>query len=125
MIMTAPAILLMRFICSFKNCPTAVAEAPSAMKTTEKPRTKNNALRSTRFRTAERLPELCISSNEMPEMNERYPGTIGRTQGEINDRIPKRNAVSMVTFVSTISPSRNVINYDVIIRIICIPRFSR
>jgi hypothetical protein len=61
----------------------------------------------------------------MPEINDRYPGTIGRTQGEIKDKIPKRNAVNMLTFVSTIRPSRNVFDYEVIIRMVCVRYLSR
>lgn len=47
-------------------------------------------------------------------MKERYPGTIGRTHGEMNDKNPKSNAVNMDTFVSTVNPSRNVIVYGII-----------
>jgi hypothetical protein len=33
-----------------------------------------------------------MSSNETPEMYEMYPGTSGRTHGEMNDRTPAKNA---------------------------------
>lgn len=66
-----PAILLRMLICSDKNFPIKVAEAPRAIKTTEKPITKNSAFKRILFRTVAAFSALCISSNDTPEMNER------------------------------------------------------
>ncbi len=41
-----------------------------------------------------------ISSSDSPEMYDRYPGTNGSTQGEMNDRSPAPKAASSVTFSS-------------------------
>src|SRR5688500_13834642 len=80
----------------------AVAEAPSEMKTIEKPSTKaSDIMTARRFALAEvraaAAPAPRISSRVTPETNETYPGMRGRTQGEIKDRIPATNAAKSET----------------------------
>ena len=69
----------------------------------EKPRMNIKQLTVIRFRTCFRLSEFCISSKETPEINEMYPGTIGKTQGEINESNPNANAVKMLTLSNEFS----------------------
>jgi hypothetical protein len=38
------------------------------------------------------------SSRVVPEMNDRYPGMRGRTQGEMKDNTPAANAATSETF---------------------------
>jgi hypothetical protein len=64
---------------------------------------KSNEFVAILFRTCDLFSEFCISSNETPEINERYPGTIGRTHGEMNESKPKMKAVKIPTF-STLNP---------------------
>src|SRR5713226_5824395 len=77
-----------------KKEPTALAEAPKDMNTTEKPATK--------ARAEENRPEVGTSplrscSMPMPESMEIYPGTSGRTQGERNETSPARKAPARET----------------------------
>src|ERR1051326_697852 len=101
--MSTPAILLMRTILSWRNCPMNVAEAPRAIKTSENPAIKSAELSRIFFLTRERLSSFCISSKVTPEMKERYPGTMGNTQGEMKDSNPNANAVIIPTF-SNLNP---------------------
>src|SRR5262245_11022955 len=81
----------------------AVAEAPSMMNTMEKSMTKASDMMTARRRfvsedvTAAAAPAPRVSSSGTPDTNERYPGMRGRTQGEINDRIPATNAAKSDT----------------------------
>ncbi len=103
MMIIPPAILEISCKLSFKICPIDVAAAPISTKTMVNPKIKTEEL--TR---SERLAEellLFISSNEKPEMNEIYPGIIGKTQGEINERRPKINAVSILMFSASMKVS--------------------
>src|SRR5713226_8413303 len=77
-----------------RKCPTALAEAPKEMNTTEKPATK--------AREEANRPELGTSplrscSMPMPESMEMYPGTSGKTQGERNETSPARKAAARGT----------------------------
>lgn len=75
-----------------------VADAPSEIKTMEKPIMKNKTFKRMRFRTAVLSAEVCISSKLTPEIKDKYPGTIGRTQGEMKDIKPAVNAARIPTF---------------------------
>src|SRR5437868_9980019 len=79
-------------MCSASRRPTAEADAPSAVNTTEKPSTKNTEPRPARRRTSERSAPFESSSSESPDMNETYPGTSGSTQGERKDATPAAKA---------------------------------
>src|SRR5687767_8772574 len=109
--MTAPAMRLKIACRSARNWPIALAAAPSATKTIEKPMMNASDAMTTWRRaptgwaTATVPPPATIavpriSSSERPEMYERYPGTSGRTHGEMNDRRPAPNAASSETFSS-------------------------
>src|SRR5688572_11799744 len=78
------------------NCPTAVAEAPRAMKTSMKPRMKRSEWTTVRRRTRERAAGsgVASSSNVRPVMNERYDGKSGRTHGLRNETTPARKATA-------------------------------
>ncbi len=93
---TAPAKGASRFLFCSRNWPTALAEAPKAMNTTEKPMTNANA-------EVSRLPRgrspWRNCSTPMPESIEMYPGTSGRTHGERNEIIPATNAARIETCI--------------------------
>ena len=80
---------------SNKNCPTAVAVAPSKMKINEKPRIKKRVLRIILRRAFDLSPVVSISFSDTPDIKDIYPGTIGRTQGDIKERNPNANAVKI------------------------------
>jgi len=65
---------------SKRKLPRKVAVAPKRVNTKEKPRIKNKELIITLFLFC--LPPCSISSKDIPEIKEIYPGTKGRTQGE-------------------------------------------
>jgi len=71
-----------------------VAAAPRATKTVEKPRTKARLVIPTRRARPAGVPPSLRRATLIPLMNERYPGTIGSTQGETNEITPARNAVT-------------------------------
>ena len=54
-------------------------------------------LNATRERTRAAAWSLRISSRETPEMNERYDGISGRTQGERNENRPAAKATNKLT----------------------------
>src|SRR5690348_2422725 len=89
------------------NAPTALAEAPSAMKTAENPMTKANAVARTPARGA--LSSFSCST-PMPESIDTYPGTRGNTQGEMNENKPATNAVRTVTSMKPLSFSHHELN---------------
>src|SRR5689334_14145501 len=96
---STPAIRLSSGSFAKRNFPIAVAEAPSATKTSEKPMTKARDAMKTWARDADGAPASPrMSSTDTPETKEMYPGISGRTQGETNDRKPAANAASSVTF---------------------------
>ena len=98
----APAILLITLSCFKRNCPIAVADAPSAINTIENPRMKNTVRSKIWLRSLFFSDSFFITSSETPEINEIYPGTIGNTHGEINERNPNSKAVRIFTLeVST------------------------
>jgi hypothetical protein len=65
---------------SYNKLLRIVAEAPSKIKTVEKPITKLNAYLKIFTLTTE-LSSKTLSS-DVPAMKHRYPGTIGSTQGD-------------------------------------------
>src|SRR6185503_5083674 len=70
-----------------------VAAAPRVTNTVEKPRMKTMLVITT-WRTRWRGGSPSRSwATLIPLMKERYPGTIGRTQGDTNEARPARNAV--------------------------------
>jgi hypothetical protein len=79
-----------------RKVPTALADAPNEMNTTENPMTKETA-------EAKRPPRGCWPwrncSMPMPESIEMYPGTRGSTQGERNETSPAINAAARETSV--------------------------
>ena len=80
---------------SIKNCPNAVAVAPSKIKINEKPRIKNSVLRIILRRAFDLSPVVSISFSDTPDIKDIYPGTMGRTHGEMNDKNPNANAVKI------------------------------
>jgi len=80
-----------------RNLPKKVADAPKVIKTTEKPRMKKIELSPTLFKILLFSSLSFISSTETPEINERYPGIRGKTQGEKKDMIPAKNAAKSDT----------------------------
>ena len=76
---------------SMTRPPNCAAPMPSAVKTMVKPATKNAVAIVTRRTFAP------SSSYATPETYERYAGTSGHTQGEMNDRKPAVNAVARPT----------------------------
>ena len=71
MISRTPAILLKSGSRENRNLPTAVADAPSATNTIEKPRTKASEVRKTcGARRRARAASPRISSSDTPETNE-------------------------------------------------------
>ena len=87
--MTAPATGPISALCCSRNWPTALAEAPKLMKTTENPET-NASEEANRLLRAGWPVRSC--STPMPESMETYPGTSGSTQGDRNEIIPATNA---------------------------------
>ena len=79
---------------SLSNSPMALADAPRATNTTEKPATNSSVERNTRRCSTPRAS--ASSSPESPDMSDRYPGTNGSTQGERNDSSPAPNAAGML-----------------------------
>src|SRR5437879_9055007 len=72
------------------TCPISVAAAPSATKTSMKPRMNPTELTITR-----RINCPCgdlSSSTPAPEIIDTYPGTSGNTQGERKEIKPAKNA---------------------------------
>jgi hypothetical protein len=102
--MIAPAIFENRFSFCNKNCPKTVADAPRATKISENPTMNNIEFRVTFLKSSERV--LCtISSKLYPLMNDKYPGTIGKTHGDIKEIIPNINAVRIFTLSNFSSSS--------------------
>jgi hypothetical protein len=75
------------------------------MKTIENPTMNMAQFAAIRFRNLERLSAFCISSNDTPEINDMYPGTMGRTHGETNESKPNANAVTRLTLSKFLSHS--------------------
>src|ERR1700692_283454 len=97
--MTAPANGASRLLFCSRNCPTALADAPNAMNTTEKPTTKEKA-------EVSRLPRgrsPCRNcSTPIPDNIEMYPGTSGSTHGERNEVNPATNAAKIETCIASL-----------------------
>jgi hypothetical protein len=87
---------------------TPQAETKINVNTIEKPNIKNKILINTRKRKSYRLP-LFNSSMETPEINDKYPGTNGNTQGEKNDNNPAMNANPTVMSVKPIYSSKSLV----------------
>src|SRR5260370_11133242 len=92
--MMAPANGARRLLFCRRNCPTALADAPNATNTTEKPITNANedAIRLPRGFSPRRN-----CSTPIPESIEMYPGTRGNTHGERNEISPATNAARIET----------------------------
>src|SRR5687767_677064 len=69
-----------------------LAEAPNAIKTTEKPAIKSSAFRTMAVLNRDRAFASVSCSMDRPVMYEIYEGTSGNTQGETNDSNPAENA---------------------------------
>jgi hypothetical protein len=67
-----------------------VAVAPKRINIKENPRIKNKELIMMVFLFC--FSPFFISSKDIPEMKEIYPGTKGKTQGEINEKSPATKA---------------------------------
>ena len=94
---TTPAIFESTVIFEERNDPIHVAVAPSKIKTNENPAINRIELSSSAFfsllsRAKPLFPSL-ISENETPDINEKYPGTSGRTQGDKKEIIPAAKAI--------------------------------
>ena len=70
-----------------------VAEAPSAIKTTENPKTKNIDVRPAFLIRRPWPAPWRRSSRDTPERNEMYPGTSGSTHGDKKERMPAIKAI--------------------------------
>src|SRR5579863_25317 len=88
--MTTPAISASSALYCVINWPTSVATAPSATNTMPKPRLNMSELRITLGINP--LPPRRNSSTPTPDINDTYPGTRGKTQGERNETSPAANA---------------------------------
>src|ERR1700732_651724 len=102
----APAKGARRFLFCRRNCPTALADAPKATNTTEKPITNANedAIRLPRGFSPRRN-----CSTPIPESIEMYPGTRGSTHGERNEISPATKAARIETCkVSSYSEIREI-----------------
>src|SRR5580692_8350379 len=102
----APAKGARRFLFCSRNWPTALADAPKAINTTEKPMTNANedAIRLPRGFSPRRN-----CSTPIPESIEMYPGTRGNTHGERNEISPATNAARIETCkVSSYSEIREI-----------------
>ena len=95
----APAILLITAMWFTRNRPTAVAEAPKAVKTKANPRTKNTELQPALFIKSFLSAPLESSSKDSPDMKEMYPGTKGKTQGDRKETTPATKAVHRLTWL--------------------------
>ena len=73
-----------------KNDPTALAEAPNEMNTTENPAT--NASDDRNNSAVRHFPPLRNCSMPIPDSMEMYPGTSGNTHGDRKETNPARNA---------------------------------
>jgi hypothetical protein len=91
--MPSPAIFFRIPKFARTRVPTAEADAPNAIKTREKPKTKGRLFTIALVTSRERCCWSVNSSKLIPVMKVRYPGTIGRTQGEINDKKPASTAI--------------------------------
>src|SRR6185369_15223588 len=81
------------------EAPANPAAAPSETKISDSPALKATELRITQ-RTDERSSRCCFKRSTLtPEMNDRWPGTNGRTQGDRNEASPARKAIPIVMFV--------------------------
>jgi len=80
-----------------RKIPSTLAEAPRLIKTTEKPKIKDNEVTNILFITSSSMP--CSRSfRETPEIYDIYPGTIGRIQGDRKDKTPAIKATTKETF---------------------------
>ena len=78
------------------NEPSAEAEAPSAVKMMENPRT-NSAVAMSTWPSLARRAARSNSASETPETNDRYPGIRGTMHGETNPSTPAPNARTRLT----------------------------
>jgi len=110
---TKPAILERIEIFAEINDPIQVAVAPSRINTAENP-----AIKKIEFNKTARLSLLSqvvfsvlspSSAKETPDMNETYPGTNGKTQGDKNEINPAANAIYIETSGIISSPIQHFI----------------
>src|SRR6266851_3258559 len=90
-----PAPMLACSLYCRRTRPIAVALAPSATNTSEKPRTKDALSASVNRRACRGWS--CASSTASPAMYERYAGTSGRTHGDRNEIAPAASAAMLPT----------------------------
>ena len=83
------------------NAPRYDADAPSAVKISENPKTNAMVARSTRLRCSRRSAGR-RSQSDTTETNEIYPGMSGTTQGEKNPSIPAANATVRFTLTTSL-----------------------
>jgi hypothetical protein len=96
-IIISPPIFDKSDIFDERNAPSQVADAPKRIKTIENPATKKieliNIIRFSLPRKDGRPLFSFNSANETPDINETYPGTNGKTQGERKEINPAANAM--------------------------------
>ena len=97
-IMPLPAIFVRYDIFDLRNTPIKDTEAPKRMKTSEKPTIKK-ILEKIIFFDAAFSSSLTNFSRLIPVIKDRYPGTMGNTQGEKKDSIPASNAINDSTIM--------------------------
>jgi hypothetical protein len=90
--------------CSISVLPNHAAPAPSATNMAEKPAANQAVVTVTR--------RGCVpnSSTPTPETYERYPGTNGRTHGEVNERNPAAKAVANPAGPNSITRRRSPVS---------------
>ena len=84
----APAIILNTSEFFNNICPKNEADAPNKMNTVEKPKQNNTKGKSLIFFFSK------ISSSDCPEINDRYPGINGNTQGDKKLTNPAPKAIN-------------------------------
>ena len=97
---TTPAIFVRMDIFEVKKAPIIVAEAPRRTKTNENPVIKKIELSMIGLFSP--LPS--ISSEDIPDRNDMYPGTMGRMHGDMNEIKPAIKAMYIETSGIVIDP---------------------
>lgn len=96
-----PAIFVRKELFDTKKAPIHVADAPRRINTIENPTTKNNELniivRLSLLRNAVLLSFPVISSMEIPDIKEIYPGISGKTHGDRNEINPAAKTIYIET----------------------------
>tara|TARA_B100000700_G_C14361212_1_gene541596 strand:- start:54 stop:362 length:309 start_codon:yes stop_codon:yes gene_type:complete len=100
-----------------KTAPNANAAKPNIIKTVDNPKTKANAINP----VPEELLELrllgldFIPAIDVPAINARYGGTIGKTHGDKKLSVPAKNAITReLSIDKSVSSCPNIVSHHVI-----------